>query len=491
MKVTAKSRQSASLETDAVKEDLCEQADTQSDKQLKEQISYQAILESITQKFLLARQQHSTKTPAVFYKASLFPDGKTSQAALSLVLRGVAEVLSQKMDLPWKADSTSTLSYEKEVSGGKGKICYYVTDSPENPQPETIVEEAALAVIDHFDPRAGAIHLIYCALVANLDKPWESDFVIDDRQLLEYTGLIKRRDLCRHEQLEMLYNLLRQPAQVLACIAWPKQGKIGAFTVADLKIWDVTILRDFHTDKAGNQKLVGLRVIGRAGIWAKYFLNKSEYYRHTGIITKKTVQKLFSIGKQNAGAARLLIWLTFQIKPGFQNCLIGKTLIEIAYGADRVAIAQQDRQLRRQLADDFATDLNVVKEAGWQVELETGPSWLIDSTGMKRPIGYWNQLLDAKWRFNLSQEVQERLTLTQSKPKAINTEKKQKQNQLLPGSVIREARKAKGWSRAFLAATMGKSVSWVDTIETDHRHVSQKDLPKLIDKLELNKFGQE
>ncbi|HCF26051.1 MAG TPA: XRE family transcriptional regulator [Cyanobacteria bacterium UBA11049] len=397
------------------------------------------------------------------------------------------------MDLPWKADSTGTLSYEKEVSGGKGKISYYVTDNPENPHPETLAEEAGLTVIDQFDPRAGAIHLIYCAQVANLNKPWEGEFIIDDRQLLEYTGLVKRRDLCRHEQLETLYDLLRQPAQVLACIAWPRYGQVGAFTVADQKIWDITIIPNFGSDQVGNRKLIGLKVIGKPGAWTKYFLNKSEYYRHTGIITKKTVQKLFSIGKQNAGAARLLIWLTFQIKPGFQNCLIGKTLIEIAYGTDRVASAQQDRQLRRQLADDFATDLNVVQEAGWQVEVETGPSWLmdIDSSGMKRPIGYWNQLLDAKWRFNLSQEVQERLTLTQSKPKAIKTEEKQSQNQFIAGSVIREARKAKGWSRAFLAATMGKSISWVDTIETGHRHVSQKDLPKLIDKLELNKLRQQ
>jgi len=83
-----------------------------------------------------------------------------------------------------------------------------VTDNPENPHPETLVEEAALAVIDQFDPRAG----LYSPnlLCRNLDKPWSDDFVIDDRQLLEYTGLVKRRDLCRHEQLEILYNLLRQ-----------------------------------------------------------------------------------------------------------------------------------------------------------------------------------------------------------------------------------------------------------------------------------------
>ncbi len=456
-------------------------------QQPKDEIRSKSILAQITQKLLLNHQQRVAKTKP-FKKASLFPDGKTNLAALSLVLRGVAEVLSQKMDLPWKADSSSTLSYEKQVSGGKGKICYYVTDNPENPDSETLAEGAARTVIDKFDPRAGAIHLIYCAQVANLAQPWEDDFVIDDRQLLEYTGLNKRRDLCRQEQLKILYVLLRQPAQVLASIAWPKYGQIGAFTVADLKIWDITVLRDFDTDQAGNSRLTGLKVIGKPGAWTKYFLNKSEYYRHTGIITKKTVQKLFSIGKQNAGAARLLIWLTFQIKPGFCDCMMGKTLMEIAYGPERVAKAQHERQLRRQLADDFETDLKVVKEAGWEVELETGPAWLRDNNGTKRPIGFWTQILDAKWRFNIPSEAQERLT---QQPRAISSQKKQRQNQPPPGTVIREARKAKGWSRAFFAATMGKSISWVDAVETGHRNVSQKDVPKLANKLEIDKIAEQ
>ena len=91
---------------------------------------------------------------------------------------------------------------------------------------------------------------------------------------------------------------------------------------------------------------------------------------------------------------------------------------------------EQERQLRRQLADDFETDLKVVKEAGWEVELETGPAWLRDNNGTKRPIGFWTQILEAKWRFNLPSEAQERLT---QQPRAISTQKKQRQNQPPPG----------------------------------------------------------
>ncbi|MBW4566329.1 MAG: helix-turn-helix transcriptional regulator [Mojavia pulchra JT2-VF2] len=443
--------------------------------QLKKQILLQDRVNKSEQNFQL-NYQYSAK-PRKFKKASLFPDNKTNVAALSLVLYGVAEVLSQKMNLSWKSQVNNTFSYEKEAETGKGKIFYYVTDNPETPQPETLAEEAALVVIDEFDPRACAIHLIYCALVASLDKPWSGNFVIDDKHLLEYTGFVKRRDLCKHEKLSILYSLLRQPAQVLACIAWPKQEKAGAFTVADLKIWDISIIRDFETDKAGNNKLVGLKVIGQAGVWTKYFLNKSKYYYHTGIITKKTVQKLFSIGKQNAGAARMLVWLTFKIKPEFQDCVMGKTLMEIAYGADKVSTAEQDRQLRRQMADDFETDLKVVKEAGWQAELEIGPAWLT-SSNTKRPIGYWSEILNSKWRFHLPTEVRERLSVDSNQLNANNI-------QPLSGNLIREARKAKGWSRAFFATTMGKSVSWVDAVETGTRQVSQKDLPKLLNTLEL------
>ena len=160
--------------------------------------------------------------------------------------------------------------------------------------------------------------------------------------------------------------------------------------------------------------------------------------------------------------------------------------METAYGQDRVATAQKDRQLRRQLADDLETDMKVVKEAGWQIELETGPDWLRSNNGTKRPIGFWNQLLNAKWRFNLPSEALVSLTLPQQ-PRAIpSSQKSNTQNQPPTGAVIREARKAKGWSRAFFAATMGKSISWVDAVETGHRNVSEKDLPKLINKLELH-----
>lgn len=451
------------------REEKTSRNDVAEDKESDAQLSQTGVSRAV-KRILLKSQQTSLKNRP-FKKASLFPNGKTSIAAMSVLLQGAAEILTQKRDLAWNCETEDNLRYEKVDDRKQGKIYYYI-DNLDNLSGEASSKQAALTVIDSFDPRAGAIHLIYCAAAANLSNPWESEFLLDDRQLLEYTGLVKRRDLCRHEQLTILDNLVRQPAQVLARVKWEKQGKVGDFNIADLKIWNVSIARDFEPDKAGNPKLTSLKVIVQPGVWAKYFLNKSEYYYQTGVITKKAVQTLFSIGKQNAGAARLLIWLTFQVKPGGDRYL-GKSLLEIAYGGAKIAAAQQDRQLRRQLADDFATDLKVIKAAGWQVKVENGPAWLTNNSGGKRPIGFWHQLLNTVWQFDLPQEAQADL---------IKLAQKQ---QPPSGAAIREARKAKGWSRAFFTSIMGKSISWVDAIETDRRQVSQKDLDKLLEKLEM------
>lgn len=439
----------------------------------------QTLIQRIIKRIFLKSQPTSLKNRP-YKKASLFPNGKTSVAALSVLLHGAAEVLSQKRDLPWNSKSDNNLSYKK-ADDNQGTLHYYVTDNLENPSPETLSEEAALAVIDTFDPRAGAMHLIYCAAIATLNNPWESEFSLDDRQLLEYTGLVKRRDLCRHEQLTILYELAKQPAQVLARIDGEKQrNNTETSGIADLKIWHVRVVRSFETDKAGNPKLASLEVIVQPGEWAKYFLNQSQH-DCTGVITKRTVQTLFSIGKQNAGAARMLIWLTFQVKPGCSDRHVGKTLLQIAYGAAKIATAERDRQLRRQLADDFATDLKVIATAGWQVKVATGPAWLTNSDRAKRPIGYWSQLLDTVWQFELPEAALADITKSPNKLTAVERPKQQSPS----GAVVRKARKAKGWSRAFFAATMGKSISWVDAIETDHRQISPKNLPKLLEKLDI------
>ena len=83
----------------------------------------------------------------------------------------------------------------------------------------------------------------------------------------------------------------------------------------------------------------------------------------------------------------------------------------------RVALAQANRQLRRQLADDFETDLKVAKKAGWHIEIETGSAWLEDDNRTKRPIGFWDGLLNSRWRFYLPTEVQEYLTLPERQRK--------------------------------------------------------------------------
>lgn len=92
-------RSNPSVAKVAKDKEFFEEPEAQPDKHPEEPTRNKGIFEKIAQ-FLPLKYRQRAKTRPV-YKASLFPDGKTNLAALSLVLRGAAEVLSQKMDLPW------------------------------------------------------------------------------------------------------------------------------------------------------------------------------------------------------------------------------------------------------------------------------------------------------------------------------------------------------------------------------------------------------
>ena len=131
----------------------------------------------------------------------IFIDGKTTtRMALALPIWEASSILTQRKDLPWGNDPNGKLCYAREVENGKGAVYFWLTEELEHESPTTLAGAAALAVIDAFDIRAACMHLIYAAHATQLDRPWEQEFVIDDRQIEEYLGLKKRTDKNRQQK---------------------------------------------------------------------------------------------------------------------------------------------------------------------------------------------------------------------------------------------------------------------------------------------------
>lgn len=66
--------------------------------------------------------------------------------------------------------------------------------------------------------------------------PWQ-EFVISDRQIEEYLGLEKRKDLSKLAKLTLIKNLAQQPCKIITSIDWPQQGRVKGFTVEESRLW--------------------------------------------------------------------------------------------------------------------------------------------------------------------------------------------------------------------------------------------------------------
>ncbi len=305
----------------------------------------------------------------------LFRDGKTTtHMASALPIWEVSSILTQRKDLPWGNDPNGKLCYARDVENGKGAVYFWLTEDIEHESPTTLAGAAALAVIDAFNIRAACMHLIYAAHATQLDRPWEQEFVIDDRQIEEYLGIKKRTDKNRQQKLELIKEIAQQPCKITTFISWPAQGKVKGFTVEEGRLWHLLGSRyHYQQDLFGNKELEGITFIVRAGLWARYFLNEegcrdaSTYYQ-CGTLSKALLEHVTSVWQHREGAARLMVWLLFKTKVDMKHPLTVQILMEIAYGPQRIQAALQDSKIRKKLANTWDEDLLALHDRGWYLQ---------------------------------------------------------------------------------------------------------------------------
>jgi DNA-binding XRE family transcriptional regulator len=434
----------------------------------------------------------------------LFVNGITNNFATCKILWESVNILTQKTDLLWQADDDGKLAYTSTLKDGRGKLIFWVTDNPEEQYPEALAGEAALAVIETFDIRAACIHLIYAAHVTALDRPWEEEFIINDAQIAAYLGLDKRKDITKEKRLKIIERLAEQPAQILTFLHWSQQGSIENFYVEKSRLWEVAIGYHGQRDIFGGIKCTGLTIRCRAGMWAKYFLNKrgseegKAFYQY-GVLSKTLLQTITRVWQHSEGAARMLAWLSFKIRVSAYPVLMTSTLMEVAYGAEKLRFAQQDRDLRSELATTWDNDLRILFEAGWTVEFdpvtyppEIQPDWTEGGRGSnRRPKGFWEQLRNSRVHIYPPKEIADGIAKLQRRKQTITVNsrpiasKTKSQSSALTGEEVKAAREQKGWSQADLGERLDRTKMWISLIERGKRSIKPEDAARLREVLEL------
>jgi DNA-binding XRE family transcriptional regulator len=416
----------------------------------------------------------------------LFANGSSTRMASALPIWEVSNILTQRSHIPWKNDLDGKLRYAKDIEDGQGAIHFWVTEDLENDYPTSLAGAAALAVVDTFDIRAACMHLIYAACATQLAKPWEQELVIDDRQIESYLGLKKRSDLSRRQKLALIEEIAKQPCKITTFISYPNQGKIKGFTLEEGRLWHLLGTRyHYQHDLLGGKELVGITFIIRAGLWAKYFLNEegrrkqSAHYQY-GVLSKTLLESVMSTWQHREGAARLMVWLLFKAQFDRRHLLSVQTLMEIAYGQEKVQHARKNSEIRKRLAYNWDEDLLTLHERGWvlQFDPESYPIELqppaFGRTTSRKPRGFFEQLLAAHLWITPEEALISESISTIEIGKDSNTLPVIEENcsTLLSGMQLKEMRVQKGWSQRRLAARTGISQGLISLVENGERNLT-------------------
>ncbi len=435
----------------------------------------------------------------------LFVNGKSNSFASAIAIWEGCNVLAQRTSLPWVVDADGNICYRRECNQGKGAITFYLTAPFSDNKLAT-----QMAAVEALDIRAASIHLIFAAQITALQKPWQQEFVIDDKQIEKYLGLEKRKDLTKIAKLTLMKNLVRQVCSLVASIDWSQQGRIRGFSIEKAPLWNlIDIEHHFQEDEVGSKYLTGLTFKVKAGIWTTHFLNRqgckenNAFYQY-GSLPKSLVNTVMSIWQQHEGAVRLMLWLLFKTKMGKEQRITVPTLLRVAYGEQKVATACRQRDDRKRLLRTFESDLEVLNHFGlkpkfdpityppniqplWAklVDIPEDPDealefWINDGGGTSRltdagPRGKWNLLMNARiLSFELPPEIEQKLSEAQKKHQARSRRKVKTTGELL-GEQISQARKNLNLSQRELAKLAGKSQSWIRDIENGRLKVKTED----------------
>lgn len=420
----------------------------------------------------------------------LFTDSPLTKVVSSLPIWEASNILTQRKDLPWKADPDGKLTYSRDVNDGKGAICFWVADNLEEEHPAALASAAALAVIDTFDIRAACMHLIFAAHASQMDNPWEQEIVIDDRQLEAYLGLQRRTDKNRQEKLALIEEIAKQPCKITTFISWPSKGRKKGFTVEEGRLWHLMGTRyHYEQDIFGNKELAGITFVVKAGLWAKYFMNE-EVAQEQGLpatksaISKNLLESIMSIWQHRTGAARLMIWLLFKSQLTAQQSLSVRTLMEVAYGPEKVEDAEKESQLRKRMTNAWDEDLLTLHEQGWEITfdaatypIEIRPSGL-GRESERRPRGFFERLLQAHICVSLPKdwEVAQLEARLQS---STETNQLLRVERTITPDEIKANRTERGWSQRRLAGLTGISQGMISMMENGTRSVSEENDEKL------------
>lgn len=240
----------------------------------------------------------------------------------------------------------------------------------------------------------------------------------------------------------------------------------------------------YQHDLLSNKELVVITFVIRAGLWAKYFLNEEgrrkqiAHYQH-GILSKTLLESIMSLWQHREGAARLMVWLLFKTQFDRRHPLTVQTLMEVAYGQEKVQQARLNSEARKRLSANWDEDLLTLHERGWKLQfdpesypIEIQPPAFGRMTARK-PRGFFDKLLAARLWITAEAGTIDQITPPEDENTNAALQIEEISNPVeLSGSQVKDLRIKKGWSQRKLASMTGISQGLISLIENGERNIT-------------------
>jgi hypothetical protein len=397
--------------------------------------------------------------PPLYRKDEYFTPAATSAPIVSSLRAQLRKDL-------WDKDPSGLAFFLHRAKGKASNIIeHYIT----NPGDISLLPwEEALQIIDKFGTNTAKLHLIFAAHTMRQEKPWVNEFNLKISDLIEEIGWEKDTNYPKYEKIK---NIAKH-AFALDCLTvqatWVegrhRKGGVMA-SVETSRMWNVRV----HL--IGQQNLQGKVeqpeegfITVRPGLWTDSFLNRA------GCEAKKALYQFGYLAQdilkidpyQDDLALRLGLHLTVESRFHSSGTYKVQTLLEVLLPKTIINEALENRDKAYKLTNRWNHALEVLSELkrSFQIEFDpdTYPEELRPSSKIRKPRGYFEQLLAAKITIHPPDPIPE-LLATKTQPKQVqfksdsspkNVKELTAQTTTVTGTQIKDARKAKGWSQGHL-----------------------------------------
>jgi DNA-binding XRE family transcriptional regulator len=420
----------------------------------------------------------------------------------------VSSISAQLQADLWQPDEAGIAYFRYHSKNNqKNYLEHYITSPGDI---EALPWEAAEQIINKFGFNTVKLQMILAAHAMRQSTPWESTFTLKATDVIEELGWDKNHS----SNLPTKRNEVASIAHALSCLlvksVWIEgRGKTQVDASTPIgRMWELLIdphgQFDWTTGRVEQPEEVYITV--RPGLWTAHFLNQAG---------SKAKEALYQFGYlalnilkidpyHDELALRLAIHLTLDVRIRARDrnpyeykvrSLLGCILPE-----QSIQEAIQNSDKARNLFKRWNHAAQLLGSLGWlsaesQADENTAnssgifythpyPEWMDPESKTKKPRGWIEQWLEQKLIIRPPHPIPERMqSLSRSK---TSTSKRLKSKVAPPPSreEIKAARKAKGWTQAKLAGTVGVDQSLIAKVESGKRTISDdlaNDLRQALD----------